>query len=282
MAHLAIQGHATRGNEVIALLEMLGGINSHNLYGDESYTYYNIDSDKEIKGGIYVFGDEKLLSFTLEEFEEKFPYKVGDKVNSPCRGCVKTITSMGWDDYLNTITYKLDDREYTHIALLKVVNDLPLVEQKPMGEKKINQMSLANCDLDEVEIVLGDKFELKIKDGKYYAVRKQYPKTYEECCDVLIPDCVEFNVILNGYNSVLLEEFGKLLICRDAYWKLADNWKPDWNNISDKHCIYVVGKEMWSKECQTRQCTLAFPTAEMRDAFCENFKDLIEQCKELL
>lgn len=27
---------------------------------------------------------------------------------------------------------------------------------------------------------------------------------------------------------------------------------------------------------------LDFPTAEMRDAFYENFKDLIEQCKELL
>lgn len=36
MAQLAIQGHSTRGSEVIALLEMLGGINSHNLYGDES------------------------------------------------------------------------------------------------------------------------------------------------------------------------------------------------------------------------------------------------------
>ena len=281
MAHLAIQGHATRGNEVIALLEMLGGENIPygNLGGNNPNEVYYIDKEGYINSSKQASGK---ATFTLEDFLVRFPYKVGDKVNSPCRGCVKTITSMGWDDYLNTITYKLNDREYTHIAQLKVVNDLPLVEQKPMEEKKINQMSLANCDLDEIEIVLGDKFELKIKDGKYYAVRKKYPKTYEECCDVLIPDCVEFNVILNGYNSVLLEEFGKLLICRDAYWKLADNWKPDWNNISDKHCIYVVGKEMWSKECQTRQCTLAFPTAEMRNAFYENFKDLIEQCKELL
>ena len=281
MAHLAIQGHATRGNEVIDLLEMLGGKNIPygNLGGNNPNEVYYIDKEGYINWSKQASGK---ATFTLEDFLVRFPYKVGDKVNSPCRGCVKTITSMGWDDYLNTITYKLNDREYTHIDRLKVVNDLPLVEQKPMEEKKINQMSLANCDLDEIEIVLGDKFELKIKDGKYYAVRKQYPKTYEECCDVLIPDCVEFNVILNGYNSVLLEEFGKLLICRDAYWKLADNWKPDWNNISDKHCIYVVGKEMLSKECQTRQCTLAFPTAEMRNAFYENFKDLNEQCKELL
>ena len=31
MANLGILGHATRGNEVIALLEMLGGVNTHKL-----------------------------------------------------------------------------------------------------------------------------------------------------------------------------------------------------------------------------------------------------------
>ena len=39
MAQLAIEGHAQRGSEVIALLEMLGGVNTHNLYGDENYAY---------------------------------------------------------------------------------------------------------------------------------------------------------------------------------------------------------------------------------------------------
>ncbi len=116
---LAIKGHATRGSEVIALLEMLGGINTHNLYGDESYAYYTIDCDKKIKGGIYVFGDENLSIFTLEQFEEKFPYKVMDKVNAPCKGFIKTITSMEWNTYLNTVTYILDNRIYTNIDQLK-------------------------------------------------------------------------------------------------------------------------------------------------------------------
>ena len=280
MARLAIQGHATRGTEVIELMEILGGIQAAPMMGKNTNHWYYLNPI-----GIIVYSIGKPIGddysfYTLEDFLEKYPYKVGNKVvTNDCDVC--KIHSMYWDRGLNRISYTLE----TPIGLSKGwgVNELqPAEEKQTMGEKKINQMSLANCDLDEIEIVLGDKFELKIKDGKYYAVRKQYPKTYEECCDVLIPDCVEFNVILNGYNSVLLEEFGKLLICRDAYWKLADNWKPDWNNISDKHCIYVVGKEMWSKECQTRQCTLAFPTAEMRNAFYENFKDLIEQCKELL
>jgi hypothetical protein len=29
-------------------------------------------------------------------------------------------------------------------------------------------------------------------------------------------------------------------------------------------------------------CILAFPTVEMRDTFYENFKELIDECKELL
>ena len=280
MAQLAIQGHATRGNEVIALLEILGGKNIYNLTGTKEIWY--ILSDGTIEHSTYLF-EEK--GFTLEEFLEKFPYKVGDKVNSPCRGCVKTITSMGWDDYLNTITYKLNDREYTHIDQLKVVNDLPLVEQKPMEEKKINQMSLANCDLDEIEIVLGDKFELKIKDGKYYAVRKkpQYPTDYIDACSVLgisVTSQCEMDVEVYGDELYALYQ---LLVCRNAYWKIAGDWKPDWSNAAQrKYCIVNTEGNVLKWVQKTTNKILAFPTEEMQDAFCENFKDLIEQCKELL
>ena len=284
MAHLAIQGHATRGNEVIELLIMMGG-NNCNSYTGTNEDYYIIDNGRICKVSHCVCVINQWTMYSLDDFLKKYPYKVGDKVNSPCRGCIKTITSMEWDVYLDTITYKLNDREYTNIAQLKVVNDLPL-EQKPMEEKKINQMSLANCDLDEVEIVLGDKFEMKIKNGKYYAVRKkpQYPKTYGECSGVINKIARNLNECKDSetYMPELMYAYQKLRICRDAYWKIAGDWKPDWNNIRDKHCIYVVSGELWLKECQTRQCTLAFPTAEMRDTFHENFKDLIEQCKELL
>lgn len=109
MAQLAIEGHEQRGSEVIALLEMLGGVNVHNLYGDENYAYYTIDSNKEIKGGIYIFSDEDLITLTLEKFLEKFPYKVGDKVwlhyeNSTIR-VEETITCMRWCDKWNYVLY---------------------------------------------------------------------------------------------------------------------------------------------------------------------------------
>jgi hypothetical protein len=133
--------------------------------------------------------------------------------------------------------------------------------------------------------------------------KPKYPKTYEECCEVLsIPSYykVKYATFEHGYNEYTtlnklcslqdkLNTLGKLLICRDAYWKLFGEemglgkpWEPDWNDVSDKYCIYFVSGYAWSKECQTRQCTLAFPTSEMRDYFYQYFKELIEQCKELL
>jgi hypothetical protein len=108
---LAIEGHPKRGNEVIGILEMLGGVNTHNLYGDENYAYYTIDSDKEIKGGIYVFGDEQLCHFTLEEFLEKFPYKVGDKVLYKIYGIYSRIKSMLWNVEKEQVFYRLDSNK---------------------------------------------------------------------------------------------------------------------------------------------------------------------------
>ena len=77
MAQLAIRGHATRGNEVIELLEMLDGkISDRELYGNvPHYGYYIHDN------GYISLTHCPLLKnaivFTLEEFLEKFPYKVG-------------------------------------------------------------------------------------------------------------------------------------------------------------------------------------------------------------
>lgn len=120
--------------------------------------------------------------------------------------------------------------------------------------------------------------------------KKEYPKTYEECCKVLgYGDIEAYCFFHNGADEGLFEALYRLKVCRDAYWKIAGDemglgkpWEPDWTNISDKYCIYFVSGNAWSKECQTRQCPFAFPTSEMRDAFKKNFDPDIEICKELL
>ena len=149
----------------------------------------------------------------------------------------------------------------------------------------------ANYD-KKVELKLGD-YEIVVRDGKTYAVFKKpkYPTTYAECCDVLkIPNderYIDIDVPLD-YNK-LVSSFTELLICCKAYWKIAgeqmgldEPWKPDWSTSKPKYVLACTcnGTE---KQWETTYCkTFAFPTEEMRDAFYENFKDLIEQCKELL
>lgn len=87
-----------------------------------------------------------------------------------------------------------------------------------------------------------------------------------------------------GYKHELLIGFQELIIARDAYWKLVGDWKPDWNN--DKVIYHVIattkGDIGLMSSLYVDNAILAFPTEEMRDAFYENFKDLIEDVKELL
>ncbi len=82
-----------------------------------------------------------------------------------------------------------------------------------------------------------------------------------------------------------------LLICRNAYWKIAGeemglgkSWEPQFENCSIPHfCIFINHTGEVCNDCfYGSRCLLVFPTSEMRDAFYENFEDLIEECKELL
>jgi hypothetical protein len=137
---------------------------------------------------------------------------------------------------------------------------------------------------EEIEVILGD-YEFVLKDGKTYFVKKKphYPKTYKECCDVLGLNTMDNDA--QGYEAGLIIRFQELLIARDAYWKIAGDWKPNWGtSISDDRYYISFDGVTISKDIDFPCChiILVFPTAEMRDAFYENFKELIEQCKELL
>ena len=123
---------------------------------------------------------------------------------------------------------------------------------------------------DKVEIILNDNYEIKIEDGKTYIVRKQLPKTFRECCKVLNLN-EDGKLYTKGYRASLIQATHQLLICRDAYWKLAE-WNPK-----------IKGEKFYMNSLPSFLRDLfPMPIEEMRDAFYDNFKDLIEQCKELL
>ena len=126
--------------------------------------------------------------------------------------------------------------------------------------------------------------------------KKEYPKTYGECCEIVKigkEHTLEGATIRINYKIALLESFQKLLICRDAYWKIAGEemglgkpWEPDWNGklyylyYNPTNTTGVV--RGFTSDGVLAYIVLAFPTEEMRDVFYENFKKDIEKCKELL
>ena len=351
---LAIKGHPTRGKEVIELLEMMGGnidkkILSAAHIGDvlnPNVYFFDPDSSDNRIVWYYLLGLEhdgrasEMMIFTLEEFLEKYPFKVGDKVflyDNITEGCV---TGMKWDADKGTIKYcvytsaecwcdvkellkwNLEDCERFNLRKTPVKNHKMGPKSKLPSkyyEDKLAEIQ-SKRDIDKEIFMIGpvmvpdkvdDKLEYDIIDGYEFdriennkiilkPIKPKYPTTYVECCKVMginyraqlsytNPDVERGNIYLTKEKQ-LLNSFMRLRICRNAYWKIAGEemeldkpWKPDWTNAEEsKYCI--VNKEgtidKWIQK--TIYKTLAFPTEEIRDAFYENFKDLIEACKKLL
>ena len=155
-------------------------------------------------------------------------------------------------------------------------------------ETNIKQKVGMNFIHNKMELIPDNDCEIVHEDGKWYVVRKpkKYPKTLEECCDILgieLSGSLKYSErAIISYKIGVLACVQELLICRDAYWKIAGDWKPDWADFHAKHCIIFYGEKIRAETSDGFSQIISFPTAEMRDAFYENFKDLIESCKELL
>ena len=250
-----------------------------------------------------------------DEYCEVLGYKIDDVIFTNDTGWIR-ITKKLWDCYAKEHVYEgigiINGHEYKDIRHNNVTGKMQLGHLKHckdvdeeryvnsitddiMINQITNKVSVIKfkpdvCD-NQIELHLGD-YEIEVRDGKTYAVKKKpkYPKTYEECCDVLnIPNderYIDIDVPLD-YNK-LLSAFTELLICRDAYWKIAGEqmglgkpWEPA---IQDSIWGITRSKDEVEKySCHFGKTNLLeFPTVEMRDVFYENFKDLIEICKKLL
>ena len=296
---LAIKGHATRGKEVIQFLEMLGGTNDYFKHDGkiESFYYYIGDFNNHI----YQCGlPSEMKCFELEEFLEKYPYKVGDKVVFKFIDTyvTDTIKSMEW--YANGVVYTLKESGEELMA-----EDLQPFKEETMEEEKENfaeciEKTIQEClfgkegATKEIKIDIPEGYEFfGIDDNNKVVLTKiqpQYPKTYEEC------EASGFSsnpVIVAQAQGVCLCSFAKLIVLRNAYWKIAGEqmglgkpWEPDLvENCGEyRYCIHNQSNkiELCTINWLGKNYILSFPTAEMRDEFYNNFKELIEECKELL
>ena len=303
---LAIRGDKNRGDEVIALLEMLGGKNSNCLNGVTIGLYYFIE-DNIIQSCPNLCGSDYFI-ITLDEFYKKYPYKVGDKVILGPKLC--TIIWMCWE--CNNIYYMVQG---TDVMFTKKVTADELNPYKEQGDKETKVES--KREYDELRMPLDDDDKLateaiimgetilppngylvgkitQIDNGilvEYVKKKPVYPKTYAECCEVLNKESTYALCGLPEDEYPLFDKLIELKRCRDAYWKIAGEelglgkpWEPQFENCSIPHyCIFINHRGEVCNDCfYGSRCLLAFPTEEMRDTFYENFGDLIEACKGLL
>lgn len=331
MAQIAIKGHPSRDKEVIEILEMLGGQNNFNLIGDASDLYYYINNDNKITYTLCnINGDFKL--FTVEEFLEKYPYKVGDVVmlkGDIVDGKRFTINHMFWngenikydgagvdnprnfyscsacrllpykktteDRHLNPKANRMDKefkQEFQNIKEffydVRTEKDMKETMEETMeGVYAYNEINCYHQDFgDKVRIRLGNDFEIKVEEDITYIVKKQpqYPKTYDECVNM-------FNCSVETFNLATLKALRELIYCRNAYWKIAGEqmglgkpWEPEYPS---EHYIFTIencGGNIIKNAItdRWRNRLLIFPTKEMSDMFYENFKEMIEVCKDFL
>lgn len=277
---LAIKGHSTRGEEVIKLLEMMGGKNKYYYKCIEIRVGFTIGSDGSICKVTCNLYDEFRV-FTLEEFLEKYPFKIGDKVKDCYRNPV-TIKSMKWSDDFETMVYDFEGTEDVLCAEDLEMVDAELLRDNPVETKSytgnLNDSKVIGNSMEasqfmqlgktvavcfntanyenEVELQLGD-YEIVVRDGKTYAVLKKptYPKTYEECCEVLGIGSY-FEPEIRNATTEECHKFTKLMRlkrCRDAYWKLYGEemglgkpWEPDWDNLSTNHEFIKISKRCFT------------------------------------
>lgn len=284
MANLIFKGHATRGKELHKLLENLGGVDCGYSQCCCVTSFYYINREGYIEGSIFIpdYMNHRII-MSLETFESKYPYKVGDKVNyvkyNDEYPSVYTIQGMRWTGV--TIEYLLDSSGFS--ALTK---DLQPYKEETM-EKEIS-----GAIIDRFICLEGFEFyddKGNIIDTKEIIMKKkkpQYPKTYKECFNICFGNKHHIVQVVGldglGDNKELFESFIKLKICRDAYWKIAGDWKPDWLYDDTKYILHINSLDICKDMVKHSNYILAFPSEEMRDAFYENFKELIESCKEFL
>ena len=271
----------------------------------KSLDWYNTNKDKE--DGRYVDlihttnGNYNFIEPMCEFCEKIMTIK---DVHNLCYDMVEDDGEFYWtDDMIEGLLVEDTSSESVNTCYngnwgtLTITNEEAEKHKIQIPPEFPQSINLSQSNVNEIEVVLGD-YEFVLKDGKTYFVKKKpkYPTTYEECCEVLGADSSRI-IVPSNYQDMTHEEsklcsvmyyIYQLLTCRDAYWEIAGDelelgkpWKQDYddrcfiiaNNNGNIHTYEYHGSD---------NVILAFPTEEMRDAFYDNFKELIESCKELL
>lgn len=161
--------------------------------------------------------------------------------------------------------------------------------------KLIKELIKYNMETKEVKIECPEGFEIDKERSTFEKIvfkkkEKKLPKTWSDYVNnfgrTQFVNCFRDNTI--SYNGVTLSgehieqlfTLFKLIKLRDCY---NDGWKPDWNDLTQfKYTIVSNHGDLIRYTNTEYSRVLAFKTRELCNEFYINFKNLIEQAKELI
>ena len=263
---IAIQGHPTRGKEIIQILESLGGKKLYYSDASDKYLVFFIND----KGHISCLNRKNPIAkeyhkiYTLEEFEKEFPFKVGDKV-----------IHKEFNDLFEVIAF---NPELTYPYKIKGVcefNTKSYILTK--WQPKMKEERFVTLTLDKAKEWYNKGGELREIALQAFTKKElnPLPRSWEEFCKQSNP------VASWRYNiPIKYETLFKLEQLRDC-WR--QGWKPDWMDGDRKKYAIKGWRDKSAIEiAYVTHAFLSFPTYELALEFQECFRDLIEKAGDLI
>ena len=297
MNKIAIQGHPTRGKEVIQILESLGGVNGCQLEGNSENSYYFISCNNNIIDccdKCYV----RYKKYTLEEFEKEFPFKIGDKVTTTGTNHPKIITGItdtqwGLRYVISEIKFP-DSKEIPHISQISLYKEIKEERNITLTFEKAKEWYKKGGELREVALQAYSKEEL---------IKVELPKTWEEFCENY-PKCSEeaffnqgsfiykqntknFRHVDIDKNVCPSKKSAEAHLALIQLEQLRDCYRqgdiPDFNDDNTKkYCIIKIKNDICVKTTYNTSSFLTFTKKEVAEEFLVNFKPLIKIAEDYI
>ena len=295
---IAIQGHSTRGKEVIQIFKDLGteGLKDH-TGSHIDWIYLRDDSLRPnqliVVTDIIFLKRHDYKVYTLEEFEKEFPFKIGDMVLR--QGGIKPYEIIALELFMNKLCYRLDNGFLYGPKILTIYKKMKEERNITLTLDKAKEWFNKGGELKEIALQAFTEQELN-----------PLPRSWEEFCAIyskvddkeyfieadsnivpvhaVVPNhCRLMNSDRNICPSKKSAEAHLAMVqleqLRDC-WR--NGWVPNWSDRSEKWCIALCGNELSVSITTIIPRFLTFPTKEVAKEFLKCFRDLIEKAKDLI
>lgn len=242
MEKIAIKGDSKQNQEIIQILESLGGINFHAFIGNDPNMYYYINNKNHIDCNALLFLDKMYKTYTLEEYK-----KIQNNMENKRNIQIDLNTAKEW---------------------YKQGGDLRKVALQAFTENELKALPKSWEEYCKINPYLTKGADTMLRSPGLIEI--SYPSLRREAYPGVIPskERAEQFLILN-----------KLLQIRDYY---NQGWIPNWEDEKDKYTIWSFDNKLHSDMTTHANGLFTFHTKELRDEFFKNFKSDLELIKEFL